>query len=356
MLRRRLYVLLLGLCLWQVTGCSVPEQEEISPVPEAYIPDVPSNLAASIPAPERNPITHEGVALGRMLFYDPILSANGKVSCATCHRQEKAFTDGKALTRAGVTGKQLLRHVPSLVNLAWMPGFFWDGGSKNLESVSFGPLTHPDEMGRDLKELTRRLQRHEEYPKLFKKAFGSDSITAAAIGRALAQFQRTLISANSRYDRYVRQEAGGQLSEEELQGLALFRQHCGSCHATDLFTDNSYHNNGLDSTFSPANEGLAFGRGRITGEAADMGKYKTPTLRNIALTAPYMHDGRFATLDEVLEHYRSGVAASPTLAPELRQGQLGIPVSDAEKAKIIVFLHSLTDRGFVSNPSLSAPR
>ncbi|RDV14295.1 cytochrome-c peroxidase [Pontibacter diazotrophicus] len=356
MLRRQLYALLLCFCLLQTAGCNAPEQEDVSPATETYLPALPSNLATGIPGPERNPLTREGVALGRMLFYDPMLSGNEKISCATCHQQEKAFSDGKVLTTAGVTGKPLLRHVPSLVNLAWMPGLFWDGGSKNLESVSFGPLTHPDEMGQSLKELTAKLQQHEKYPQLFRKAFGSDSVTTAAIGRALAQFQRTLISTNSRYDRYLRKEAGGELSEVELQGLALFRQHCSNCHATDFFTDNSYHNNGLDNTFSPDNEEQAFGRGRITQTAADRGKYKTPTLRNIALTAPYMHDGRFATLEEVLEHYRTGIVVSPTLAPELQQqDQPGIPISETDKQKLIAFLHTLTDKSFIHDKAFSRP-
>ena len=153
-------------------------------MPEAklFMPDLPSNLGESFPQPERNPITKEGTELGRQLFYDPVLSGNGTVSCATCHQQDKAFSDGRALSTAGITAKPLLRHVPQLVNLAWMNGLFWDGGAKDLESVSFGPLTHPDEMGQDLKVLTHKLQQHPLYPQLFKKAFGSDSVTAAAVG------------------------------------------------------------------------------------------------------------------------------------------------------------------------------
>ena len=326
------------------------------PEAELYMPDLPSNLGQSIPQTERNPLTKEGVELGRQLFYDPALSRNGKVSCATCHQQEKAFSDGQAISAAGVTGKRLLRHVPSLVNLAWMNGLFWDGGAKDLESVSFGPLTHPDEMGQDLKILTHKLQQHPQYPQLFKKAFGSDSVTAATIGRALAQFQRNLISAGSRYDKYTRKEDGGELNEMELQGLTLVKKHCSSCHATDLFTDNSYYNNGLDSVFSSESEELAYGRGRISGLPADIGKYKVPTLRNIGITAPYMHDGRFATLDEVLEHYRTGVVISPGLAPQLQQhDQPGIPVSTSEKKAIIAFLLTLTDKDFMSNKTYAAP-
>ncbi|WP_439880118.1 cytochrome-c peroxidase [Pontibacter sp. MBLB2868] len=323
------------------TGCGASE----------YDPEVPANLAEAVPYPARNPLTKEGVALGRKLFFDPALSGNGKISCASCHQPAKAFTDGKALSTAGITGKQLQRHVPTLVNVAWMDGLFWDGGAKDLESLSFGPLTHPDEMGQNLAALVQKLQQHESYPGLFKKAFGSDSITSAAIGKALAQFERTIISGNSRYDKYVRNEKGTMLNDKELKGLVLFRKHCSSCHTSDFFTDNKYHNNGLDAAYSDENEALAFGRGRITRKPEDIGKYKTPTLRNIAITAPYMHDGRFATLEQVLAHYRTGVKNSPTLAPELQQqGKTGIPVSAEEQTLIIQFLQSLTDDAFINAP------
>jgi cytochrome c peroxidase len=347
------YTLLVSVSLCGLISCKEAAQDVAVPVAQTFELEVPPNLAASLPYPERNPPTKEGILLGRMLFYDPILSKNGKVSCATCHQPEKAFTDGRALTTAGVSGKPLLRHVPTLANVAWMQGLFWDGGAKDLESLAFGPLTHPDEMGKNLKELAQQLRQHNKYPALFQKAFGSDSITSAAIGRALAQFQRTIISGNSRYDKYVRKEVGGTLTEPELKGLVLFRQHCSSCHTSDFFTDNHYHNNGLDNTFSDANEALEFGRGRITQAPADIGKYKTPTLRNIALTTPYMHDGRFATLEQVLEHYTTGVTPSPTLAPELQtQGKLGIPLTAAERESIMLFLNTLTDEAFVQNPEL----
>ncbi|RIJ33519.1 cytochrome-c peroxidase [Pontibacter oryzae] len=350
------YIAILGLSLL-LTACDEPASEAPAPQTRRFSPAVPANLASAVPYPERNPFTVEGVELGRMLFYDPILSVNNQVSCASCHQQGKAFSDGTALSVAGVTGNPLKRHAPALLNLAWMDGLFWDGGAKDIESLVFGPITHPDEMGQDLKALASELQQHPKYPGLFRLAFGSDSITSARIARALAQFQRTLISANSRYDKYVRQEAGGQLSGPELQGLALFKQHCASCHTSDFFTDQAYHNNGLDAAFSAEFEELAFGRGRITRQQQDIGKYKTPTLRNIALTAPYMHDGRFATLDEVVEHYRTGVVSSPSLAPELKQpnGQLGIPITKEEKEKIILFLNTLTDEDFVHNQAFTNP-
>ncbi len=350
---------LLSVCLlvtFLFAGCEGQLTDAAAPQPITFIPEAPANLAASIPQPSHNPLTAEGIALGRMLFYDTGLSANGQVSCASCHQQDKAFSDGQALTQLGVSGKALLRHAPSLANLAWMEGLFWDGGVKNLESVSFGPLTHPDEMGQDLNKLLLYLKQHPVYPAQFRSAFNTDSITTPLVFRALAQFQRTLISADSRYDRYMRQESGGELTSLELKGMALFRANCGSCHATDFFTDNQYHNNGLGSSFSEEHEQLAFGRGRITHASQDIGKYKTPTLRNITLTAPYMHDGRFNTLQEVLAHYTSGVKPSPSLATQLQQGEkLGIALTQEEQQKIIAFMHTLTDEHFTSNPALVNP-
>lgn len=344
------YISLLCSGLLLVASCG---KHAADPTVEMYVFDVPANFASCVPEPERNPATKEGVALGRLLFFDPMLSKNGKVSCATCHQPDKAFTDGKSLTTAGVSGEPLLRHVPTLANVAWMQGLFWDGGAKDLESLSFGPLTHPDEMGQNLKALAVKLQQHQKYPDLFRKAFGSDSITSAAISRALAQFQRTLISGNSRYDRHVRKEPGHTLTDLELEGLALFSTHCSSCHATPFFTDNQYQNNGLDAAYSDANEALEFGRGRISQRTEDIGKYKTSTLRNIALTAPYMHDGRFSTLEQVLEHYSNGIIRSATLAPELQKhGVVGIPLTVAEKESIIQFLQTLTDEAFIKNPEL----
>jgi len=347
------------LCLLLVflPGCNLASEEESFPFPKGAVPAVPANLGTAVPFPERNPFTEEGILLGRKLFYNTRLSGNNQISCASCHHPSKAFSDGVALATTGVSGQQLHRNVPALQNLAWMPGWFWDGGAKDLESLALGPLTHADEMAKDLKELVRELRADAEYPKQFKAAFGTDSITSALVARALAQFQRTLISGNSAYDRYARAEAGANLRPAEVRGLALVRSACAPCHSTDFFTDQSFRNNGLDSKFSDDHEALAWGRGRITRRAEDMGKYRVPTLRNIAVTTPYMHDGRFQTLEEVLEHYRHGLVSSPTLDPIFRQpnGQLGLLLTEEEKADIISFLHTLTDRDFLKNPAIGPP-
>lgn len=308
-------------------------------------------------AAQDNPLTAEGIALGRMLFYDVRLSGNNQVSCATCHNQQQAFTDGVALATHGVSGTQLLRHAPALVNLAWMKELFWDGGSLNLESQAFGPLSAEDEMNQALPLLVQELKAVPDYVQRFKRVFGTE-VTSAGIVKALAQFQRTLISSNSRYDKYTRAEAGGTLTTAELKGLQLVRAKCASCHAGELFTDNNYHNNGLDADFSNTeHENLLQGRYRISYEKADMGKYKTPTLRNCMLTAPYMHDGRLASIEAVLQHYNTGVKISATTDAHVMQngGKAGIPLTQEDKTHIIAFLHTLTDSAFINNKNFSSP-
>lgn len=304
--------------------------------------------------PETNPLTREGVELGRKLFYDPRLSYSNKVSCATCHVQGLAFSDGTALGNNGVSGNQLHRHSPVLMNLAWMNDFFWDGGSKNLESQAFGPLTHADEMALILHLLPEKLGADSDYVAMFEKAF-TDGIKTENVAKALAQFQRTIISGNSRYDQYKINLTRG-LNHEEMKGLSLVKKHCGSCHSGELFTDNLYHNNGIDNDFSDeSHEWMYRGRYRITHDQKDMGAYKTPSLRNIMVSAPYMHDGRFATIDDVLEHYTSGIKASPYTSKILNQnnGLAGIPLTTEDKQAIKAFLHTLTDRDFLSNPDFS---
>jgi cytochrome c peroxidase len=277
-----------------------------------------------------------------MLFFDPRLSGDDQIACATCHRPELAFSDGQVSSR-GESGQPLSRHTPSLSNLAWSDAYFWDGGAKDLESQVFGPLLSPDEMGADVDTLLGELADDPEYAAAFVRAFG-EAPSLRGVARAIAQFERTLIFADSRYDAYAHGDLTA-LSEQELTGLSLFRRHCAPCHVPELFTDRSYHNIGLDSRYAEDLERLAWGRGRITNERADIGKYKTPALRNVAVTAPYMHDGRFATLDAVLDHYRNGVERSATLDPRLvaPDGTLGIAMDDDEAAALVAFLHALTD-------------
>ena len=311
--------------------------------------DLPKNLGKRVPSPERNPLTQPGIALGKRLFFDPILSGNNQIACGTCHVPALAFSDGKVRS-VGASGKPLLRSTPALINLAFMDGYFWDGGAKDLESQVFGPLTSPDEMGQSPADLVVELSVHPTYVKAFAEAF-SDGLTIANIVRAIAQYERSLVSASSRYDHFVRNEPGGDLDPEERLGMARFSARCASCHVPDFFTDFGYHNNGLDDAYPEQDERVAWGRGRITHAPSDIGKYKTPTLRSVALTAPYMHDGRFATLRDVLDHYRHGVKPSKTLDPLLAGP--AEPMDDAEARAIVAFLGTLTDDALA--PAVRAP-
>lgn len=310
----------------------------------------PANFPALQEHPD-NPLTAEGIELGRKLFYDVRLSGNNKISCASCHRQNLAFSDGLALSNQGFSGKQLSRHAPVLFNLAWADqGLFWDGGAKNLESQALGPLTSEEEMHQDLYELEAELKAIPDYVKQFKAVFKSE-IRSAEVLKALAQFQRTLISANSAYDQYTTQGKSTALNAEELLGMKLVADKCGNCHSGALFTDQRFHNNGIDAQFSDENEGIYQGHFRVSFNPADLGKFRTPTLRNVRLTAPYMHDGRFKTLEEVLDHYQSGIKISLTTDVSLfqHQGKPGIPMSNEEKKAIIAFLDALSDHEFITN-------
>ena len=339
-------------CLYGASaGCPDTPQKPRTLTPTAVdITPAPAHFPAPIPSPARNPMTPEGVALGRHLFHEPMLSSNSKVSCATCHHPAKAFTDGQPLGTSGVSGEALKRHAPTLANVAWMPALFWDGGGSNLESQSFAPLTHPDEMGLYLRDAVKLLAAQPDYVARFDAAF-DDGITIPNLVRALAQFQRTLVSASSRYDRYIQGDSQA-LNAQERSGEALFLARCSPCHAPPLFTDHAFHNNGLDDSYPEDDERLAWGRARITQDLRDKGAYKTPTLRNITLTAPYMHDGRFATLREVFTHYREGITPSPTLAAPLSSG---LAMTDAEEEAITAFLHTLTDKTFITASHLKAP-
>jgi cytochrome c peroxidase len=352
-IERYCFIILIGVTLISCKKSDITTIQE----PQAVSLEVPVNFPAYTDD-LNNPLTREGIELGRLLFYDKRLSGNNQISCASCHKQSLSFSDGIALNNIGVSGNVLHRNAPALVNMAWAKnGLFWDGGSTNLESQALGPLTSVDEMHQDLYQLVNELKAVENYVVRFKSAFKSD-ISDATIMKALAQFQRTIVSSSSRYDKYKRGETGGNLTDSELQGLILVQQKCQSCHKGDLFTDNEYHNNGLDDDFSNNSlEGIYQGRYRVTFNTADLGKFKTPTLRNVMLTAPYMHDGRFTTVQQVLDHYSNGIKVSPSLAPSLNPfGIPAIPLSSTDKANIIAFLKTLTDSSFINNPKLSKPQ
>ena len=339
--------LLPAFCLL-LSGCTSRD----NPRPDA----TPDLLAVPLhfpqrPDPDYNLMTREGVILGRKLFFEPLMSGNNRIACASCHHQDKAFTDGISLTSIGFSGNRLHRNTQAIINLAWVTnGLFWDGGSTNLESLAIGPITHLDEMGQNILELPQKLAQTGNYTLLFENAFPAEKeegITTQKILKALGQYLRTVISADSRYDKYIL----GQLSlrDTEQRGLRVFDSKCSSCHRRDkhLFTDNLYHNIGLESAFSEANERTEQGRYRITFNPDDMGKFRTPTLRNLSYTAPYMHDGRFQTLDEVLDHFQRGIRYTATTSPYLADFSL----SDEEKEALKHFLKTLDDEKFVNNPA-----
>lgn len=316
--------------------------------PKAMPLVVPANFPAIHYDISSNPITEDGFVLGRKLFYDPLLSRDNTISCGSCHIQGSAFTHHGHKVSHGIDDKVGVRNSPPIMNLAWSTSFFWDGGVFNLDLQPIAPIENPVEMDETMPNVLAKLNAANEYKQLFNKAFGSSEITSSNMLKALSQFMLQCISANSRYDKYVRHE-GIEFTNEEKDGLQIFQQKCSSCHSTDLFTDNNFHNNGLIPT--AVNDS---GRFRITLNPADLHKFKTPSLRNVANTPPYMHDGRFLTIEAVLNHYSSSVQDSPTLDVQLKQnGVLGIPLTDAEKTKLIAFLNTLTDEDFLRDKKLS---
>jgi len=300
--------------------------------------------------PSNNPMTIEVVALGEKLFHDKILSGNGMQACASCHLQSSAFSDPNQFS-AGIDGFFGDRNASAIVNVGWNNNLNWDGSAITLEEQAFEPITNPLEMHDTWINVENKLNTDDEYPSLFKNAFNIDYIDSNHVVMAIAQFERTLISANSKFDKYLRGET--QLTASELGGYAIFNSEkgdCFHCHGTQMFMDNLFHNNGLDP--EPFSD---LGLGKITNNASDNGKFKTPTLRNIEFSAPYMHDGRFATLDDVIDHYDFGGYDSPTVDPLMKYVGVGLFLSSQEKVDLKAFLLTLSDPSFINNPSFSNP-
>lgn len=294
---------------------------------------------------ENNPQTYAKFNLGRMLFYDPMLSSDGMVSCASCHAQSHAFAGHNTALSPGVNNLVGTRNSPGIFNMAWSPAFMWDGGINHIEVMPIAPLTNPVEMNETLANIVAKLQQSDKYKKLFKEAYGKEEITDQKVLKAFAQYMMMIISNNSKYDQVKRGEA--TFTEAEQQGYALFQQKCSQCHTEPLFTDHSYRNNGLDQNFQDE------GRFLITQQESDRGKFKVPSLRNVALTYPYMHDGRYFTLNDVLNHYNNGIQHSATLDPSLENG---IPLPGNEKTLLIAFLKTLSDYELMNNTWLAEPK
>lgn len=312
---------------------------------------------ASIPAD--NLPTVEGVELGRRLFHEPLLSAGGSVSCVSCHQQEAAFADRDKALSTGIRGAKGSRNAMPLFNLAWHDEFFWDGRVKGLRHQVLHPIADPVEMGQSPEKAAAAIAASDEYRRLFARAFGDETITPERLGLALEQFLLTLISQESKFDKAARGEV--KLTAEEQRGLELFvTEHdparglfgadCFHCHGGNLFTSGQFAANGLEEVYADR------GRAKVTGNETDAGKFRIPSLRNIAKTAPYMHDGRFATLEEVIAHYDHGVKRSPALDPNLaKHPAAGLGLSAADQKALIAFLHTLTDESF-TQPADPAPR
>ncbi len=330
-----------------------------------YILDVPPALKIYLPEPIipiDNPMTVEGVNLGKKLFFDKILSADLSQSCSSCHMPSNAFDDSNRFS-IGINGIAGTRNAMPLFNLAWnnTGKFFWDGRAISLEEQALAPVTNPIEMNDTWVNVMSKLQSHSEYPSLFNKAFGTSIIDSNMVAKALAQYERTLMSGNSKMDKFLLRQVN--LSASEARGLALFRKDptfdpisgavlsgggaCDHCHGdptNPLWTSFAFENNGLDNTH------VDIGLAETTGRSSDIGKFKSPSLRNLVFTAPYMHDGRFQTIDEVLNFYNDSIKSSATTSPNLKNSSSGgMHLNLQDLADLKAFLLTLTDSTFVNS-------
>ena len=307
---------------------------------------VPPPGFPSMSLPSDNPFSEAKALLGRYLFYDTRLSQDYSISCGSCHLQEHAFSDPNRVS-IGVEGRTGTRNAPSLTNVGYNIILLWEGGVRTLEQQAVVPIIHPDEMNMNTDTLVSRLQEEVVYNELFRNAWGDDEITIARITKSLSTFERSLISANSPFDAFSQRGDKSALSKSAQRGQDLFFNEtadCFHCHGGYNFTDNGLHNNGLSATEDQ-------GRFEITQNDLDRGKFKTPTLRNIGVTAPYMHDGRLTTLEEVLNHYNRGGDGHPNSGSLVRS--LGL--TDQNVQDVIAFLESLTDEEFLRDTTLSNP-
>jgi cytochrome c peroxidase len=293
--------------------------------------------------PDDNQMTVEGVELGRQLFNDPRLSKNNSLSCAGCHNQNNSFSSPNQYN-VGVDNIMGFRNASALINLGWNTSFNWDGSALTLEEQAFEPVTNPIEMHDTWQNVESKLNNDSNYFILFKNTFNIEYIDSIHIVKAIAQFERSLISVDSKYDKWRKGEV--QLSLSELNGYAIFNTEkgdCFHCHGTEMFMDNLFHNNGLD-----ADNFLDLGLGNISGNPLDNAKFKTPTVRNVEFTGPYMHDGRFSTLEEVVEHYNSGGNYSTTIDPLMKKVGIGLQLTNNEKNDLVNFLKTLSDNSYIN--------
>lgn len=357
-----------------VSQCKPDEKAEPGwPGDDPYTLTLPNGFFTP-PTNLNNPLTVNGVLLGRMLFYDSALSGNNTQACASCHKQEYSFTDAPNKFSTGIDGMVGDKNSMAIINMAWNKDFFWDGRKNSLELQALDPVRNPIEMHESWTNAVAKLQAKSQYPPMFKKAFGTDRVDSMLAARALSQFMRSIVATGSKFQKSMPSLVG--LTNDEKAGFGIFmapdKGDCFHCHPTagllmtDNFVDNPvqrFHNNGLD--WEPA-AGTLTGRAKVTANPADNGKFKAPTLINVQLTAPYMHDGRFATLEEVVEFYNSGVKMSPTLDVNMNikadsgprrfeNGVRKLGLTELEKKQLVAFLKTLTDLSVTTNPAYAKP-
>ncbi len=348
--------LFLFLFIFSASFSSKSEKGNSEITPFVY-PDLP--FFPKIPHCNNEP-SIEGAELGRYLFYDPILSSDSTFSCSSCHRQEAAFSDAPKAFSKGINNELMVRNTMPLFNLLWYPSLFWDGRAKSIETQIFVPVRAHNEMNLNWSEAENRINKSPFYKKKFSEIFGLSWVDSLTIAKAIGQFERTLLSYNSKYDRVL----NGELffTADEFKGFVLVNDQtkgdCLHCHTTDgnaLATTGEFSNNGLDSIFAAENY-KDKGRANFTKKESDIAKFKIPSLRNLSFTSPYMHDGRFSSLEEVLDFYSTGVHMSYNVDSKMNHAREGgVHLTAEEKRMIISFLITLNDSVFVSNPAFASP-
>lgn len=311
---------------------------------------VPHGWPAPVYAFNNNTLSRERFELGRKLFYDTRLSRDNTISCGSCHQQFAAFAQIDHAVSHGVDDLLGTRNSPPIFNLNWHTSFFWDGGVNHIESQPINPIENPVEMDETIESIIEKLKKDATYVSMFKAAYGDEQINSQRIFKTISQFMGMMVSSNSKYDKYVRNEAGGTMTNTELSGLSVFRAKCETCHKEPLFSDFTLRNNGLKPT--SVNDS---GKAHITKLAADLYKFKVPSLRNLKYTMPYMHDGRFETLEEVLDYYSNDVnTSSPTLDPAMHNSNIALTAQ--EKTDLLAFLNTLNDETFVKDSRFAEPK
>lgn len=330
------------------TGCKDDFEGEAYIADQAYDLEIPADFPALAFDRDKNPVTVNGVALGKKLFYEGRLSRNNSISCGFCHIQENAFTHHGHPISHGIDNRLGIRNAPPIQNMAFLRNYTWDGVSHNLDERSLVPITTDFEMDSSMPEVVGKLNTDANYKKLFKAAFGDENITGERVLKAISQFMATMVSADSKYDRVLKAKTA--FTAEENEGYQLFRNNCASCHSGALFTDESFRNTGMYYNAQYNDRG----RYRVTLDWNDNMKFRVPSLRNVEYTAPYMHDGRFTTLEAVLNFYSDLVENQPNLDPLLKKdGHVGIRMNPSEKQYIIAFLKTLSDQNFITNKAFA---